>query len=195
MFRLVSEPVTRIQLKSIVSEFEAAQERLRALFQGAVERYWVERPDPGRWSMSECIAHLNLTSQAYLPLLRDGISRARASGKAVPRRYRMDPMGWFLWKSAGPPVRFRVKTTAAFVPTATHAPSQTVSDFQRLQVEQLAWVREADGLPITSVRITSPFDARIRYNLYACLAILPRHQHRHLWQAEQAWQTVRQRGT
>jgi hypothetical protein len=88
-----------------------------------------------------------------------------------------------------------VKTTAAFVPTATHAPSQTVSDFQRLQVEQLAWVREADGLPITSVRITSPFDARIRYNLYACLAILPRHQHRHLWQAEQAWQTVRQRGT
>ena len=33
--------------------------------------------------------------------------------------------------------------------------------------------------------IISPFDARIRYNAYACLTILPRHQHRHLWQAEQ----------
>jgi len=27
----------------------------------------------------------------------------------------------------------------------------------------------------------------VRYNLYACFTILPRHQHRHLWQAERVW--------
>jgi len=37
------------------------------------------------------------------------------------------------------------------------------------------------------VRVTSPFNARVRYNLYACFTILPRHQHRHLWQAERVW--------
>ena len=26
--------------------------------------------------------------------------------------------------------------------------------------------------------------AKLRYNLYSCLTILPPHQHRHLWQAE-----------
>jgi hypothetical protein len=30
----------------------------------------------------------------------------------------------------------------------------------------------------------------LTYNLFACLTILPRHQHRHFWQAEQAWQAL-----
>jgi hypothetical protein len=55
----------------------------------------------------------------------------------------------------------------------------------------MACVEAADGLPLGSVRITSPFDPRLRYNLYSCLTILPRHQHRHLWQAEQALERLR----
>lgn len=47
-------------------------------------------------------------------------------------------------------------------------------------------MREADGLPPGCLRIASPFDARLRYNLYSALSILPRHQRRHLWQAERA---------
>jgi hypothetical protein len=47
-------------------------------------------------------------------------------------------------------------------------------------------VRAADGLPIDAVKITSPVDARARYNVFAALSIMARHQHRHLWQAEQA---------
>jgi hypothetical protein len=79
-----------------------------------------------------------------------------------------------------------VKTTAAFVPAGHDAPGQLLSEFDRLQTEQIARVRDADGLAIDRIRVTSPFDARVKYNLYACLTILPRHQHRHLWQAEQA---------
>ena len=56
----------------------------------------------------------------------------------------------------------------------------------RWQTEQLACVRDADGLPIDAVKITSPVDARARYNVFAALSIMARHQHRHLWQAEQA---------
>ena len=35
--------------------------------------------------------------------------------------------------------------------------------------------------------MTSPFNARMRYNLYAGFSTLPRHQHRHLQQAERVW--------
>jgi len=45
----------------------------------------------------------------------------------------------------------------------------------------------ADGLPLSHVRISSPFNPRLRYDLYACFTILPRHPHRHLWQAEPVW--------
>ena len=51
--------------------------------------------------------------------------------------------------------------------------------------ELLALAREADGLPIDRVKIASPFNTRLRYNVFSAFSILPRHQHRHLWQAEQ----------
>jgi hypothetical protein len=60
-----------------------------------------------------------------------------------------------------------------------------VSEFERLQREQLVLAREADSLAIDRVKIASPFNPRFRYNLFSALSILPRHQHRHLWQAEQ----------
>jgi hypothetical protein len=78
-----------------------------------------------------------------------------------------------------------------FVPTGTDAPSRLIAEFDRLQEQQVACVREADGLPLGRIKIISPFDVRVKYNLYACLTILPRHQHRHLWQAEQVRHTVR----
>ena len=61
-----------------------------------------------------------------------------------------------------------------------------MAEFERLQAEQIAVTREADGLSIDRVKMTSPFNAKIRYNIFSALSILPRHQHRHLWQAEQA---------
>ena len=182
------------QLEVIIREFEAAHNRLRSLAEAVPQGYWAQRPDPSRWSIAERIAHLNLTSSAYLPHLRDGMAQARGCKGGAPRRYRRDPIGWFLWRGAGPPVRFRVKTTPPFVPTVAKAPGELIAEFERLQAAQLACAREADGLPVDRIKITSPFDARLKYNLYACLTILPQHQHRHLGQAEQAWHALGKRG-
>jgi hypothetical protein len=179
------------QLQQVVDEFAAAQGRLHGLADSMAEDWWPRRPEPTRWSVRECVAHLNLASRAYLPLLRRGLEQAAALGEPPPRRFHRDPTGWLLWRMAGPPVRLRVRTTAPFVPGVTDRPSDLVAAFDDLQAEQMACVEAADGLPLGSVRITSPFDPRLRYNLYSCLTILPRHQHRHLWQAEQALERLR----
>jgi hypothetical protein len=84
-----------------------------------------------------------------------------------------------------PPVRIRVKTTARFIPQGTAAPAALIAEFERWQGEQIGCVHEANGRDLGRCRIRSPFDPRVSYNLYSAFAILPRHQHRHLWQAEQ----------
>src|SRR5690606_2514807 len=129
------------------------------------EELWNRRPDPQRWSIAECVAHLNLTSEAYLPILRDALDRARALNNTPPRVYRRDPIGWLLWRTMGPPVRFRAKTTAAFVPGAAGTREGLIRDFDRLQEAQMAFVREVDGLPLGKVRVVSPFNSKVRYNL------------------------------
>jgi hypothetical protein len=172
------------QLSEIVLGFQGASERLDRLVRELPAELWTLRTDPQRWSVAECVEHLNLTGRVYLPILEDAIDRARP-------RYRRDPVGWLLWKSMPPPVRHRVRTTAPFVPGSGQPPAELVAEFDRLQQEQIALVRDADGLPLHRIRVVSPFNARVRYNAFSCLSILPPHQHRHLWQAEQVHDAAR----
>jgi hypothetical protein len=173
------------QLELIAIEFLEALDRLHRLRESVPERAWGRRPDPSRWSVAECVAHLNLTSQAYLPLLTRAVEEAREVHLPPPHRYRRDLAGWLLWRTMGPPVRIRTRTLPAFIPESTRAPDEIVAEFERLQDAQMAALRAANGRPIQRVRVASPFNPRLRYNLYACFGILARHQHRHLWQAEQ----------
>jgi hypothetical protein len=175
------------QVAAIVSEFGTATDRLHRLWEAVPAERWEQRPQPGRWSIGECVAHLNLTAEAYLPLLTQALARARQLDGPPRQRYRRDPVGWLLWCLAGPPVRHRVRTTTPFIPSGSTPASELVVEFDRLQGEQLRCAEASAGLPLARVWITSPFDSRLRYNIYACLTILPRHQHRHLWQAEQVW--------
>jgi hypothetical protein len=179
------------QLQVVVDEFGSASARLRVLGAAVPPESWALRPDPARWSVSECVAHLNLTGRRYVPLLRRGIQEAMRRATRAPARYRRDPVGWFLWRTTGPPVRFRVETTAPFVPDGARPQAEILAEFEWLQADQLECVRQSEGLPLGEVRITSPFDPRMQYNLYSCLTILPRHQHRHLWQAEQVLERLR----
>jgi hypothetical protein len=179
------------QLDDIVAQFERAQQRLHGVVAAVPDERWSRRADPARWSVAECVAHLNLTGQTYIPLLQGALAEARAVGGDPPRRYRMDPMGWLVSRFVGPVPRgrgwARARTIPAFVPSGDLPRATVLAEFDRLQAEQIALARAADGLPLGRVRITSPFNAKARYNAYAAFVILPRHQERHINQAEWVW--------
>ena len=184
----------QIQLAAILDQFNAAQAGVHDLAESLTEAQWGERTDPARWSVAECVAHLNRTAEAYLPLIEPGLEEARGLGKPARTRYRRDPLGWVLSLSMGPVRRvgrFRlgaVRTTADFMPERESPRGELVAEFDRLQTAQTEAVRGADGLPIDRVWVTSPFDSRLRYNLYSTFVILPIHQRRHVVQAEGVWQ-------
>jgi hypothetical protein len=177
------------QLQSIIDGLHGATARLHRLVETVPAAKWPERAEPERWSVSECIEHLNLTSTAYIPIIEAGLGEARQRNVAAPARYRRDLIGWLLWRTMDPPILFRVKTMTPFIPAATAPPDDLLHEFERLQAEQIALAEAADGLPLQAVRIPSPFDPRLTYNLYSCLSLLHPHQHRHLWQAEQVHTT------
>jgi len=181
------------QLASIAESLESAQSRLRALSDRISEKDWSRKPAPEQWSAANCVEHLNLTSEAYVPLLHDALAEARELGGAARTlHYSRDALGWFMSMMIGPMRHIgkfrivRVKTTSDFVPRGAKSRDQLLSDFVRLQAELLTIVRNADGLPIDRVRIVSPFGGKMRYNAYSALVIVARHQHRHLDQAEAA---------
>ena len=179
------------QLAAIIESLEAAQGKLRSLSDNASAAQWSMHPASDAWSAADCVEHLNLTSRAYIPLLRTAIAEARSIHAEESRAYHMDFPGRLLafmmrpMKHIGKFKLGRVKTTGPFTPRGGQTREQLLSDFVRLQGDLIGLIRNADGLPIDRVKIQSPF-GRLRYNAYSALEIIAQHEHRHLQQAKEA---------
>lgn len=179
------------QLASVIQELDSARDRLHALAGTIGEADWNRRPQPDRWSPAECVAHLALTAQAFLPLIDEALGRAYSRGSGVKRRLRRSIAGWLIWRGMGPPARFRSKTASRFVPSSAIPKAESVQRLDELNDELADRVRRADGYPIDRVRLVSPFNRRVKYDVYSAFTILVRHEHRHLWQAEQARESLK----
>jgi len=180
------------QLAEIITAFERAQSRLENLVESTSAERWSICPDPTRWSAAECIAHLNLTSAAYIPRMRTAIAEARSLGAKKNDNYRRDPVGWLFSLLVGPLPSIRrkrigaVRTPASFVPTGNLAYQTLIAEFKKHQDDLIVLAKESDGTPIDKVKIKSPFGERITYSCYSAFVMLPRHQQRHLDQAQEA---------
>lgn len=181
------------QIAEVIGAFEHAQARLDRFTDAIPDDRWSARNDPARWSPAECVAHLNLTNAEYVPRIRKAIEEARKLPRVSGRKYKADLFGRMFALTIGPLPKIgrtrigRVKTTAPFVPTGSFPKQQLVAEFKRIQLELIAIVTESDGMAIDKVKITSPFGEKIHYSVYSAFIILPRHEERHIQQAELVW--------
>jgi DinB family protein len=171
-------------LEAIEIELNDATERARRLVEQVDGRRFTVRPDPTRWSAAECIAHLSLSAEEMLPVIREAIDKAPRAAKR--RKVKMDWLGALLRWFLEPPVRSRVKTPARFVPRSVRAKAETLAEFTAFQQKLIDVLHDARDVDLTGVRVVSPFDRRVKYNLYSAFRVLAAHERRHLWQAEQA---------
>lgn len=176
------------QLDGIRAELRAAQAGIAALAAKTSDDAWTRRPKSGGWSAAECIAHLTMTSDVYLELFdaADDAAHDAHDAPTLPARYRMGFGAWLLAKFLEPPGRFRSRTIPAFIPDAAAPKASTVASFAMSQDALLRWIDSHSTRPLNAMLITSPFNARMKYNAYAALRVIAAHQRRHFWQAERA---------
>ena len=181
-------------LAAIRNELDATTTRLHELVDTMHDAAWRSKPSPSRWSVAECVEHLNITSRAYVPVLRDALRDGRARGLTNPAdSNRLDLFGWLLVKMLEPPVkrRRRMPTPAAFVPASIEPRAKVVPEYEALQRELVAILNQAEGLAISKIKVCSAFNAKLRYSVYSSLRVITTHQRRHLWQAEQTAREIR----
>ena len=175
-------------LAQATADFDAAQARLQRLAEATDEVAWTTRPTPGEWSIDECVAHITLTNGRFLPILDEAADTAPLwpDGPDGPqaRPFRRDLAGWFLSWMMEPPVRIRLPTGPAFEPPAPASRAATLASFDAVQAGLRERLTRLDGFDITTIRITSPFNASLRYSAWSAICILAAHERRHLWQAE-----------
>jgi hypothetical protein len=142
------------------------------------------RPSRDRWSVGECISHLDVGIRAVLPALDRAIETARARGLvgAGTGRY-----GWFAsWmvRSQEPPVRRRMTTFPVFQPVAArHDAARLLAEFRTVRGELRERLARAEGVDWGRAKVVSPASRFFRLPFGAYVAFLLAHDRRHLWQA------------
>lgn len=178
-------------IELVEKELDEATRRAWALVHSIDGRMFTVRPHPSSWSAAECIAHLSMSTEMFLPVISAALDEAQRRGFKPRRQPKMDLLGrtlrWFL----EPPIRQRMKSKAPFVPKAIRAKADAFAEFAALQGKFAELVNRGREVDITRVKIVSPFDRRVRYNVYSAFRIVVAHQRRHLWQAEQAVASLR----
>ena len=143
------------------------------------------RPAPSRWSIADCLNHLNVTVSKYLPRIDAMLAQGRAEGLTGRGPFRHPFVGnWFI-RMMEPPPRRKLRVPGVFAPLPDQPAASLLPEFCRLRQLLLAQVAEADGLDLAAVRTSSPAARYFTLTLGQCFAALAAHDRRHLWQARQ----------
>lgn len=175
------------QLAEIIRQLDEASGAARQLAGHLDPNQLLQRPRPDKWSVAECLVHLSLSSEAELVVIDGALARAKQEPSPHSVKYKMDLLGSFLKWTLEPPPMFwsKIKTTAEFQPINSEPVERALPDFLGLQEQLKLRVERANGLPLDKIKVASPFNPKIKYNLLSCFHLLLAHERRHLWQAKQ----------
>jgi len=139
------------------------------------------RPAPRRWSIAECLDHLNITLGVYLAKIDDAIALASCGGEGPTHdeQAEIDAL-----KQVEPPVAVPMAAPPALIPAPAVDPDNLVDCFHRSRDRYANTVRRGSGLDLPRIVLVEPVDPLI-HTLGGALAFLAAHDRRHMWQAEQ----------
>ncbi|HEU4557709.1 MAG TPA: DinB family protein [Longimicrobium sp.] len=149
----------------------------------AAQFNWV--PAPGRWSVGQVVNHLALADASYVERIAGVLADGRARGLRDRGDYKPSLLGGMMVRSMEPPPRKRFKAPKIWQPADFKVALDPAGELARLdglhgRIEAL--IREAAGLDLRRIRLSSPVSSLIRMNVGDALALILSHERRHLYQ-------------
>ena len=184
-----------LELRQMLEQLEAIKAEGRAVTDGLSDAQFNWHPGEGRWSIADCLQHLNVGVSKTLPAFDRAIGEGRSKGQLAPG---VGPFqyGWFsrwMISSMEPPPKWRMRTPRILrVPAgATYRAADVLPEFLSVRDQLAQRVRQADGLDLAKIRTISPVNSLLRLPLGAYFAFIIAHDRRHVWQARQVRNELR----
>ena len=143
---------------------------------------WKEHPE--KWSILECLEHLNRYSLYYHGELSKAIARAKPSENMHEARSTW--MGKKFIAMMHPENKAKHKTFARMNPVHSDLTKETIDRFLVYQKELLLILRDASKIDLNSASISVEFFKLLKMNLGDALQFLVVHEQRHIQQAQAA---------
>lgn len=156
----------------------------RVLLDGVTPEQAALRIESNRWSIAECLVHLNLTGQAFATVISEACEQGLKERILGDGPFKKDMRGSFRRWMTVPPARVKFRTSEQFEPSRIGSVEDILTTFLALQEQFENLVAGADGLDLSKITVTHPGSRYFHYNLFSCFEIVLAHELRHFWQAE-----------
>lgn len=164
-------------------QLESVNVEARELLGGLSDAQTSWQPEPGRWSIGQCISHLIVAGRADVPHIERAIKDAHARGVLGTGPFRYNPLERLLTWSMDAPAKIKVRNPKVYTPSLLYSVEDLSRDFFGLQADLLRLLGEANGLHLRRVRVKLPMTNLFRLSLGQEFAIMLAHERRHLAQA------------
>ncbi len=172
------------EIRSTLEELKINEDRAVSLLAGLSSEALNWRVDDRSWSIAQCLDHLNVANRMYLEAMRPTLAEARRRG-----RLRRDPAqpGWVeRWFVANlePPPKRRLPAPKKIIPALRAEKADLLAEFHRLHEEMAVLLQASADLDL-AVRFPNPFLPLVRFTVWTGFRVIPTHERRHLFQAEE----------
>lgn len=182
------------ELQELLNEIDVYERQAETLVADLSQDEVNWQPDPGRsWSVAQCLDHLTVMNEFYPRTFPRSVADAKARGVGPFAGLHPGPVGRWFVASMGPQPRFKLKSPKQAVPRATLRRDALVPAFKASHDIYRALVHAAGGVDVNKVTGRNPFLPFIQMRVATILLIIPAHDRRHLWQAENVKRAIRGR--
>jgi hypothetical protein len=142
------------------------------------------KPSSDRWSIAQCIDHLETTNKAYFPIFEKIVNGGKKNTfwESLP----WFPVFWgkMLIKSVSPEGARKLKAPTIFQPGTSNIDQAILRRFIDQQNQVIGYMKATEGMNLEKIIISSPVSNIITYSLIDAYRIIVAHEKRHLLQAE-----------
>ena len=163
-------------------ELSANEENARALMAGLTEEQLNWQPTPGSWSIGQCLEHLCITNEGYLPAIAAAVE---GTPDAPVEDITPGWFGrWFLRKFVDPSIDSKRVTAPAKIRPGTRAELSVLDRLVSTNQACRELIEKARAKNVNRIRFRNPFIGAIRFTVGTGLQIVASHERRHLLQAQ-----------
>jgi len=140
------------------------------------------------WSVGECINHLLTTNKLYLAKI-EKIMDLSPTVSEKDYLYSQSFMGKMITKAVEPVNVKKFKTFKVFLPDKSTVRKTIVKEYISSSKKFIEYINKIRYLDLKKMKLSSPVNILIRLNLGDVLIIIPKHDERHLNQADRLMKT------
>ena len=172
-------------LGDLAEQIAAIRARTQALTAGRSSEALNWRPAGNRWSIAECIEHLNLTADMLLVEVDKSIAAGVAAEPGTEGVARHSMLFAWLLGVIEPPLKRRFRAKPVLTPRPDLDAERVVERFAEVQDDVMKRLEHARGIDLTRTKVRHPLIRLMSFRLGEIFTTITAHERRHLWQAEQ----------